>query len=289
MKKTYKVELEVALDEADEQKVIAAARVHFHSTGHAEAPVGEDGQTWRELAAEEVVPDTVEAIIELIGADATLEDAGIELLTVSCNESKSGPAWQEPDENRAEAQVLGDVKADGQDAPGLDEFETGMYLCRWPNGEFSLVRAETRRDALVQLDEWAAANPSDLVPMDICMVDFRLNSSGKIELKQFGEETEWIIWDHCYPELDRALSRVSVASSGDRQRTRKVRNLIRRAVNHERTRLWKKQPLCPPATTEAGRKLQEQLGMVGPVADYYIEKSAKRMLESKIQENGKPN
>ena len=48
MKKTYKLELEVALDEADEQKIIAAARLHFHSTGHAEAPVGEDGQTWRE-------------------------------------------------------------------------------------------------------------------------------------------------------------------------------------------------------------------------------------------------
>jgi len=289
MKKTYKLELEVALDEADEQKIIAAARLHFRSTGHAEVPVGEDGQTWREVSAEEAVPDTVEAIIELICGDATLEDAGIELVSVSCNESKSGAAWQEPDKNDAEAQVLGAVEADGQDVSALDGFETGMYLCRWPNGEFSLVRAETRRDALVQLDEWAAANPSSLVPMDICMVDFRLNSSGKIELKQFGEETEWIIWDHCYPELDRALSSVGVASNGDRQRTRNARNLIRRAVNHERTRLWKKQSLCPVAKTEAGRKLQEQLGMAGPVADYYIEKSAKRILESKIPENGKPN
>jgi hypothetical protein len=289
MKKTYKLELEVALDEADEQKIIAAARLHFHSTGHAEAPVGQDGQTWREVSAEEAVPDTVEAIIELICGDAILEDAGVELVSVSCNEAKSGAAWQGPDENRAEAQVLGAFEADGQDASALDEFETGMYLCRWPNGEFSLVQAETRRDALVQLDEWAAANPSNLVPMDICMVDFRLNSSGKIELKQFGEETEWIIWDHCYPELDRALSSVGVASSGDRQRTREARNLIRRAVNHERTRLWKKQSLCHPAKTEAGRQLQEQLGMAGPVADYYIEKSAKRILESKIPENGKPN
>jgi len=121
------------------------------------------------------------------------------------------------------------------------------------------------------------------------MVDFRLNGSGKIELKQFGEETEWIIWDHCYPELDRALSSVGVASNGDRQRTRNARNLIRRAVNHERTRLWRKQSRCPVAKTEAGRNLQEQLGMAGPVADYYIEKSAKRILESKIPENGKPN
>jgi len=39
----------------------------------------------------------------------------------------------------------------------LDEFETGLYLCRWPNGEFSLVKADDRKDAVVQLDEWAGA------------------------------------------------------------------------------------------------------------------------------------
>ncbi len=289
MKRTYKLELEVALDEADEQKIIAAARDHYHATGHAQAPVGADGQTWRNISAEEAIPDAVEAIMELIGGDATLEEAGIEVVSISCNEPKSGDTFQERDENCAETQVLGAVEAEGQDAPSLDEFETGMYLCRWPNGEFSLVRAETRREALVQLDEWAGANPSFLVPMDICMVDFRLNSSGKIELKQFGEETEWIIWDHCYPDLDRALSSPSVVSGGDGQRTRKVKNFIRRAVNHERTRLWEKQPPCPQAKTEAGRKLQEQMGMVGPVADYYIEQRAKRILESKIPENGKPN
>jgi len=128
MKKTYKLDLEVALDDADEQKIIAAARLHFRSTGHAEAPVGEDGQTWRDISAEEVVPDTVEAIIELVCGNAALDDPGIELVSVSCNESKSGAAWQEPDENRAEAQVLRAGEADGQDASALDEFETGMSL-----------------------------------------------------------------------------------------------------------------------------------------------------------------
>jgi len=289
MKKTYKLELEIELDDADEQKVIATARVHYRATGHAEAPVGDDGQVWRDISAEEAVPDAVEAIVELIRGDSRLEDVGIKVISVSCNEPKSGEACQDCDENRTEAQSLGAVEADGQDALGLDEFETGIYLCRWPNGEFSLVRAETRREALVQLDEWAAANPSYLIPMDTLMVDFRLNSSGKIELKQFGEETEWIIWDKCYPELDRALSILSGAPGGDGQRTREAKNSIRRAVNYERTRLLKKRLQCPQAKTDAGRKLQERMGMAGPVADYYIEQGGERILESKIGENGKPN
>ena len=80
--KTYKLELEVALDEADEQKIIAAARDHYHATGHAQAPVGADGQTWRNISAEEAIPDAVEAIMELIGGDATLEEAGIEVVSI---------------------------------------------------------------------------------------------------------------------------------------------------------------------------------------------------------------
>src|SRR5205085_11009353 len=61
----------------------------------------------------------------------------------------------------------------------LEEFETGLYLCRWPNGEFSLVKADNRKDAVVQLDQWAGAEPAWLVPLETCMVDFRLNDRGE--------------------------------------------------------------------------------------------------------------
>jgi hypothetical protein len=72
----------------------------------------------------------------------------------------------------------------------LDEFETGFYLCRWPNGEFSLVKADDRKDAVFQLDEWAGAEPAWLVPMETFMVDFHLNGRGEIELAEFGKKPQ---------------------------------------------------------------------------------------------------
>jgi hypothetical protein len=64
-----------------------------------------------------------------------------------------------------------------------------LYLCRWPNGEFSIVKAANKREAIIELDEWAGAQASWLVPLETFMVDFRLDDSGQIELNSFGEET----------------------------------------------------------------------------------------------------
>jgi hypothetical protein len=182
MRKVYKLELEVTLEEAEEQKVIQAARDHFLARGGARAPVDSAGETWRDIPAEEALPDVVGAIMELAGDDAELEEAGIEVVSLSCGESKSKDLRAEFDENLAEAPETEELEVGCDNAPGLDDVETGMYLCRWPNGEFSLVKAETRRDALIQLDEWAGAHPSFLFALDTCMVDFRLNDLGEIEL-----------------------------------------------------------------------------------------------------------
>jgi hypothetical protein len=32
-----------------------------------------------------------------------------------------------------------------------------MFLCRWPNGDFSIVSAATKSDAVELLDEWGNA------------------------------------------------------------------------------------------------------------------------------------
>ena len=167
--------------------------------------------------------------------------------------------------------------------------ETGVYLSRWPNGEFSIVKAETRREALIVLDEWAGAHASYLYPMETCMIDFRLNDLGEIELNQFGEETRDIIWQMCYPELDELLSSDKVRTDDAGEYAPEAQELIRQAVEHERTRLWENQPEGPEAETEVGRELQKKLGTVGPVADHYVKQFAKRILRSKTGEDGKPN
>jgi hypothetical protein len=78
-------------------------------------------------------------------------------------------------------------------------------------------------------------------------------------------------------------------SGPDGQYTAEGRELIRRSVEQERTRLWENQPKSPEAETDPRKQLQKQLGMVEPGADYYIQQTAKRILESKPRKKGKPN
>ena len=141
--------------------------------------------------------------MELADANDFFKKAGVEVVGVSCGEPEGDGAGEE-DRGRAQRQQGTETSA-REDAPGdmhLDEFETGMYLCRWPNGEFSLVMAPTRRDALVELDEWAPGHSGQLFPMGSCMLDFRLSDDGQVEFNQFGEDTEAFIWETAYPELD---------------------------------------------------------------------------------------
>ena len=65
-----------------------------------------------------------------------------------------------------------------------------IYLCRWPNGEFSIVNAKTKDDAIELLDEWGNAEQASLTRMPDCMFDFRLSDDGKIELANIAESTE---------------------------------------------------------------------------------------------------
>ncbi|MBZ5562730.1 MAG: hypothetical protein LAP13_09945 [Acidobacteriia bacterium] len=288
MRKTITLEIAVSVDESVEQRAIQVAREHYSKAGGSRVRLDHKGERWREALPEEFIPDTVSAMIELIGANHLLEDAGVEVTAVSAREGGRGETQPQlvGEAELQEAPSLRGRTGEGSEAD-LDEFETGAYLCRWPNGDFSLVTANTRREALVQLDEWDVAHPSQLFPLEPCMVDFRLNDLGEIELKQFGEESEDLIWEISYPELHALLSQV-VPRDGTED-TAEVKESIRQAVQHERTRLWKNQPESPPAETETGRTLQKRLGTAGPVADYYVQEMANRILRSKDDKGGRPN
>src|ERR1039458_185670 len=81
-----------------------------------------------------------------------------------------------------------------------------IYLCRWPNGEFSIVNARTKEEAIELLDEWGNAEQAFLTRMTDCMFDFRLGDDGQIELASIGESTEDRIMEACYPVLRKALA-----------------------------------------------------------------------------------
>jgi hypothetical protein len=174
MRKTITLEVEVTLDESAEESVIQAACEHYSEVGGSRVPVDHKVERWREVPAEEFIPDTVSAIMELIAENDLLEELGVEFTTVAGHETPEEVfrTHEIGETELQEAEAAGD-QAQGPREVNLDEFETGVYLCRWPNGDFSLVAANSRREALVELDECDAAHPSQLFPLESCMVATR--------------------------------------------------------------------------------------------------------------------
>ena len=287
MRKTIKLELEVTMDERLEKRVITTARKHFVDLSEA-VVLNNRGEDREKAPAEEVISDVAAAMMELIGANDLIDELGVEVTAVSGREishEKFHP--HEICETDLRGATSMEDQAQVSQEVNLDEFETGVYLCRWPNSDFSIVTANTRREAMVELDEWDAAHPSQLFPLESCMVDFRLNDQGDIEFKQFGEDTEDLIWDIAYPKLRAHLSSIMRSDGGEH--STKAKKSIRKAVQHERERLWKDQPAPPQAETDYDKTLQKDLRTTGPVADYDVQEMAQRVLRSMDVKSKRPN
>jgi hypothetical protein len=163
-----------------------------------------------------------------------------------------------------------------------------IYLCRWPNGEFSIVSAKTKADAIELLDEWGNAEQAFLSRITDCMFDFRLGDDGQIELGDIGESTHDCIMETCYPELNKAFATAEWDDTG-LDYSEKTRKQIREAVELERTRLWDSQPPVKEAETGLGREIQKQLGAASVIVNRVVREAAKKRLKSKEGEGKKPN
>ena len=290
MRCTFKLEIDAVLDTASVPTVIEAAR-QCHA-GAVAASVDGQGAS-RTVPAEEFINGIDDALMELLERNPLLANAEVEVERVSCWSDAASFTAGPASETTGLSDEIGScaerpIEADEGDSD-LDDFETGLYLCRWPNGDFSLVKADSKNHAVVHLDEWAGAEPNWLIPVETCMVDFRLNDQGEIELAEFGEETEAFIWETCYPALNEVLSSEEVLDHLGGQSTSEAADKISRAVEHERKRLWHVLQEGRPAMTALGRELQERLGTVGTVADHYVQVAAKEILRGKAGEKGKPS
>ena len=272
MKKEYKIELTVVIDDANRQHLIDLARNCL------------PGQS---------VITVDEALLALVQNNPTFEEARIEVDSISCTMEEEAAEFVERALNGAAGFDPSSTRetADGTPPEGagdeLDDYDTGVYLCRWPNGDFSVVTADSKRDAIIALDEWAGAHPSQLHPIDRFMADFRLSDDGEIDLTQLSGETHEVVWDTCYSALRDLLAsdEATDIEGGDKSG---VRERVRKAVERERTRLWDNQPVDEPAT-EIGRRIAEQMGTSAVVADYYVQGVAKQILEFDDDEDRKPN
>ncbi|HET8827673.1 MAG TPA: hypothetical protein VFM77_21210, partial [Terriglobales bacterium] len=189
-----------------------------------------------------------------------MEELDINANEVSHTDPDYDPARAAIVEDLEESSAARDTGSIADD--DLDDWGEGLYLCRWPNGDFSVVKADTKREALVELDQWAGAEAEWLVPLENFMVDFRLDDSGRIEPNEFGEETHNFVREHCYPELEAVLASAAIKSDPG-QYSPVEKEIVRKAVERERTRLWNGGIEGVPAKTELGKRIQKSMGTTG--------------------------
>ena len=177
------------------------------------------------------------------------------------------------------------MKTDGE---SVTFTSMAIYLCRWPNGEFSIVNATSKELAIELLDEWGNAEQASLTRLTDCLFDFRLTEDGQIELAGIGETTYEHIVKICYPELGKALGKAEWCRDGF-SLTASSQRRIRRAVQTERARLWDTQPEGGEAETELGREIQKRTGAASVLVNRIVREAARKRLQSKEGEGKKPN
>ncbi len=159
-----------------------------------------------------------------------------------------------------------------------------VYMCRWPNGDFSFVSAANKQEAVETLDEIANPEGCSLSVVENFRVHFRLEEDGTFELEGFGEETEEVIWKE-YPILDKTLDHVFGEVQGE-PLTREEMQVIGEAVSKERERV-KAQKVKQP-TTHLGQEIKKVMDVPTSVIEREIEETALEKLK-KFKPKGKPN
>ena len=158
-----------------------------------------------------------------------------------------------------------------------------IFLCRWPNGSFSIVGAASQSCALMQLDEIGDTDGAEINRMPSCLLDFEIISPGPnpemdfealIRFNAFGDETRAFLLEKAYPKLNQALAALPELEAKD---PAAAQALWSEAVAFEKTRVHH-DPV--PAETEIGRHLQSQTGMSGAVANRVVRRAGRRILRS---------
>jgi len=159
-----------------------------------------------------------------------------------------------------------------------------LYLCRWPNGDCSVVRANNKGEAVEVLDEIGNAEGCPLITLPTFMVHFRISDVGELELDSLGEATEDALFELAYPLLNEALLNVPTDEAGNL--TPEGLIAISGAVAKERERIRLKKVKEPD--TERGREMKKIIRAPTRIIDRVIRESATKRLK-RFPVKGKPN
>ncbi|MEE8350194.1 MAG: hypothetical protein V3R94_11525 [Acidobacteriota bacterium] len=159
-----------------------------------------------------------------------------------------------------------------------------MYMCRWPNGDFSFVSAPNKQEAVAKLDEIDNAEGCPFSVVEDLMVHIRLEEDGTFELEGFGEVTEEVIWKE-YPLLDKTLDKVFEEVKGE-PLTREHMEVIGEAVSKERGRVQPQKVEQP--VTLLGQQIKNAADRPTSIIDRELKESALEQLKE-FKPKGKPN
>jgi hypothetical protein len=154
-----------------------------------------------------------------------------------------------------------------------------LYLCRWGNGDFSVVQADDKEHVIEMLDEIANAEGVPLHAITGFMAHFRLTDEGIVEFDGFGEQFGDYVRERVHPVLGGLDVSPYDASAEEKPR-------IVAAVQAERTRL-KSKP-APEPDTELGKRIKAQTDLPTSVINKHVHNTAKEVLQ-KIKPKDKPN
>jgi hypothetical protein len=164
-----------------------------------------------------------------------------------------------------------------------------LFLCRWPNGDCSVVLARTRDDAISELDQVGNAENCPITQLRTFQIHFALTDDGDLALEEFGEGTreEVIAW--AYPLLENALSDAyGGASENDQGLPPGQRAAITRAVERERNRLDVEETTATEPQTELGRDIKGRTDMPSILVDRLVRKRATKTVKA-FKDRGKPS
>ena len=157
-----------------------------------------------------------------------------------------------------------------------------LFLCRWPNGDCSVVWARTKEDAIMELDQVANAEGCPITQLRTFQVHFALTDRGELVLEGFGEGTREAIVSFAYPLLDKALqdAYADECFNGDESLPPERRVASARAVEQERDRVEIDQARTTDPLTELGRDVKRQTDLPTVLIDRIVRQVATKKLKN---------
>ena len=156
-----------------------------------------------------------------------------------------------------------------------------LFLCRWLNGDCSVVWAPNTDEAIIELDQIANAEGCPVAEVQTFQIHLTLTDRGDLVLEGFGEGTKEEMVSLAYPVLEQALEDAWADEDYDGYESLPAerRSAITRAVEHERSRLRLDDPQTKEPLTEVGRDVKHQTDMPTVLIDRIVRTAAKKTLK----------